>query len=707
MSGLYSDNLVSLEGTLVSELHGTGSETVVLEADGHLVTGTLEGKDRLPDLRVGTQVRLTGICRLVPGGPWRAPTLFHIAMRSPDDFTMLSAPSWWTMRHLIELAGTLIVLVLFAAAWAMLLRRRVRQQTARIERTMHIAKLRSGIMEKISSNLPAEVLLRDICSCVMELLPGTICFHSLEVPSGTVQSSRVLAEDAVTLYSMALIGPDEKSVGRLTVLTTNPRLALRNRYEVFSMMSEVANLAMRQSLLHQQLIHHSTHDALTDLPNRRLCEDRLRSALGEAARNHTTVAVIYVDLNRFKHVNDKFGHRIGDLYLKAVSLRLSAEIRSTDTLARIGGDEFLIISPQTTTTGDLSDLSRRLHACFDRPFLLDGVSINGSASFGVASFPEHGTTAESLKRHADQAMYMAKRSTAFGDDPGILPEINILTPDELKVALDRDQFHLVYQPQFSALGELRGIEALLRLEDSILGTLTPDAFITVAERSETIIPLGLWVLETALRDAVRWNLHTGPPVLLVVNVSMRQVTQPDFADSVLALLEKTGVSTSRLELELTERTLAADCEEVNHQLELLRQAGVRISLDDFGTGQSSLSLLHRLPIDTIKIDRSFIAAMSTEPNVLPVIQAITYMAQCLDKRIVAEGMETTAPIPTLLQMGEMDFQGYLLSRPLPAEQMAEELPAWRSGLRMPPEFASSQDRTLQERTPIQDIPRRP
>ena len=702
ISGLYSDNLISLDGTLVSQMHGSGTETVTLDVDGHLVTGRLDGPGDLEDFRPGTKVRLVGICRIVPGGPWRAPTLFHLAMRSPNDFTMLSAPSWWTIRHMIALLGAFAVLVLTAAAWAMLLRRRVRQQTARIERTMLIAKRRSGLLEKISSNLPPEMLLQEVCTCVAELLPGTTCHYTLEPPFRTVpETPHPQFSDQVILYSMALVGSEDQPIGRLSVMTKDSRVAFGTRYEVFSMMSEVANLAMRQCLLYQSLIHHSTHDSLTDLPNRRLCDDRLRAALSEAAQNHTSVAVLYIDVNRFKHVNDKYGHPVGDLYLRAISSRLLEEIRSTDTLARIGGDEFLIIAPQSSMAGEAADLSRRLHLCFDRPFVFDNLRINGSASFGLASYPEHGLSAEDLKRYADHAMYLAKRNTALISGQGVMPEINILTPDELELALEREQFRLAYQPQFGADGQLRGMEALLRLEDSILGTLTPDAFISVAERSDTIIPLGRWVLENALRDAKQWGLHTGPPVLLVVNVSMRQVTQTNFAELILSLLDKTGFPEDRLELELTERTLATDCEEVNEQLERLRASGIRISLDDFGTGQSSLSLLHRLPIDTIKIDRSFIAAMNTEPNVLPVIQAITYMAQCLNKRVVAEGIETTAPVPALLGMGEMDFQGYLLSRPVPATHIPQILPSWRAGLHMPPEFQSGRERTLQPRNSLE------
>ena len=463
-----------------------------------------------------------------------------------------------------------------------------------------------------------------------------------------------------------------------------------NRLEVFAMVSEMAGLAMRQSLLYQGLIHHSTHDPLTDLPNRRLCDERLRVVIGDAQQGGSRVTVLYIDVNRFKGVNDRYGHKVGDLYLKAIGGRLQAQIRETDTLARIGGDEFLVIAPSATGGEDVAGLSERLQGCFAEPFYLDGNRIEGSASFGQASFPEHGTTADELKRYADHAMYLAKRSSAHGEGGGVGP-VAIVTSDELETALERGQFRLAYQPQFSADGRMQGMEALVRLEDAILGTLTPDAFISVAERCDVILGLGRWALERAIADAVRWELHRGAPVLMVVNVSMRQVAQADFAAMVLRLLEEHGLPAAGLELELTERTLVSNSEEIRRQLEQVRRAGVRVSLDDFGTGHSSLSLLHRLPIDTIKVDRSFVTAMEVEPDVLPVVEAITYMAQRLGKRIVAEGVETTAPVPALLRMGEMDFQGYLLSRPVMAEEVDSVLSGWRSGLVMQPEFRTRRE----------------
>ena len=700
LSGMFSDNLIALTGTLVSQLHGKGEETLVISVDGHLVTGRVEGSVGLPNYSLGARIRMVGVCRIVPGGPWRAPTMFHLEMRAPDDVTMISAPSWWTVEHLAELLGILLLAALSVGLWAVLLRRRVGQQTQRIERSMLVAEKRSRLLEQISLNQPPTVLLEEICACVATLLPGTQARYWLESGNGQEKKRRFAREIArlgEVLHELALQGQEGETVGQLVVCSLRPKVR-GNQKEVFAMVSEMTCLAMRQSLLYEGLIHHSTHDPLTDLPNRRLCDDQLRRSLVEAQQHAVHLTVLYIDVNRFKHVNDRYGHKVGDLYLKAISTRLHAQIRTSDMLARIGGDEFLVIAPQAAAGEERSALSERLKACFDDPFYLEGNRIEGSASFGLATYPEHGTTADELKRYADHAMYLAKRSSASGDPGGAMAPVAILTVDELTVALSRDQFRLAYQPQFSAEGRLQGMEALLRLEDSILGTLTPDAFISVAERSDLILILGKWVLERALTDAVRWDLHEGEPMLMVVNVALRQVVQTDFAEMVLRLLAKYRFPAERLELELTERTLVSNSDEIRRQLETVRQAGVRVSLDDFGTGHSSLSLLHRLPIDTIKVDRSFVTAIEAEPNVLPVVEAITYMAQRLGKRIVAEGVESAATVPALLRMGEMDFQGYLLSRPLLAAEVDAVLGTWRSGLEMEPEFRTTPLRDPQTRT---------
>lgn len=705
MSGLHSDNLIAVTGVLVSQLHTLALDTVAIDVDGHLVTGRLARVGALPQQRVGTRVRLVGVCRIVPGGPYRAPILFHIDMRDPSDMQLLSTPSWFTVRHLAALLGALSIFALAAGGWAMLLRHRVRRQTQRIERSMLIARRRSELIERISSSQPLCNLIPTICECATQLLPNTTCvWHEA---SGSQHSGmRLNGSPAATVagwetyYQVDLFGMGEVFAGRLCFVgaPTAFQSEQTERAEVATMLTEVAQLAIEHCQLYEGLVHHSTHDPLTDLPNRRHCEDRLRSLLATAEGKNSRVAVVYIDINRFKQVNDRYGHKVGDAYLRAIGARLKEKLRPGDMLARIGGDEFLAIAPDLDSFEDAQQLLVRLQACFQQPFTLEGRRIEGSASFGLACYPEQGENAEELKRVADQAMYVCKH-TANLENEADHAGLNIVSSDELEAALSGQKFRLAYQPQFAADGRFAGLEALLRLEDGILGTLRPDAFLAAAERSDLLVPIGQWVLRTAIEDAIRWSLHEGPPVLLGINVAHQQLTHAEFTGFLASFLAQTGFPPERLELEISERTAVASSATVARHLVHLRALGVRISLDDFGTGQSSLSALHRLPVDSIKIDRTFVSAMEKEPAVLPVVRAIASMAHSLGKRIVAEGLESVGPVPALLAMGQMDFQGFLLSPPVPAADVERQLPLWREGFTMPAVFADcvTNDREAGER----------
>ena len=682
MSGRYSDNLVSLAGTLVSELHEVDSDAIVINADGHLMNAYLQGASPLPTFLVGSKVRITGICRVMPGNPWQAPYVFRLEMRTASDAELIAGPSWWTIRHLAELLCALTSIALTIAGWAMLLRARVRKQTEKITRSMALAVERSRILGSISANQdPPDVTLAEICASVKLLLPETECSFFL-IPQKKLGKSEYPGKDM--LFEVALTGPEGEVLGKLVAHAPPCKSLSPHQQDVYHTVEELATLSIRQSLLYDRLIHSSTHDALTELPNRRLFETRLAAALQDAEQQGSRVLVVYIDIDHFKQVNDEYGHKVGDLYLKQISTRLLTQIRPIDTLARVGGDEFIVIAPLESAFDVENVFLARLRACFESPFQIEGACIKGAASLGFASYPEHGTTAEDLKRNADQAMYLIKQSKIDRADGSF--EIAVITPHELELALGKGLFRLAYQPQFSFSGHLTGLEALIRLEDPILGTLTPDAFISVAEKHDVICDIGNWVLREALENAVRWGLHTGDAVTIAVNVSVAQIKRRDFAHSVLACLAEHSFPPERLELELIERSLMVGGDKVTRQLEQLREAGVRISLDDFGTGQSCLSMLHKLPIDTIKLDRAFIVAMDDEPTVLPIIQAITSMAGSLGKRVVAEGLEHTGPVPTLLKMGAMDFQGYLLSRPLPKHEVDARIATWRSGIEMPLAF---------------------
>ena len=682
-SGKYADDLVSINGKVVSELQDSDSYTITVSADGHLVSAYLEQNVPVQELQLGSVVRITGICRVLPGGASRAAHLSHLEMRSIDDVQVLSQPSWFTREHFTEFLGGLTILAFAIAIWAAFLKRRVSNQTAWIDRSVTIARERSRILEMITSNHMLEELLTEICKSTAELLPGAECSYYLHLDDAETEKDTIVEGNA-NLFEVALTDSAGEIKGRIVVSTPDEKALAPDREQIFEVLSECAALAMRQSLLYRGLVHHSTHDPLTGLPNRRLCESRMDSALREAELNGGQLAVIYIDINKFKPVNDKFGHKVGDLYLQQIAHRLQGQIRPIDMLARIGGDEFVVIAPFPEGFDRSYALTGRLQACFDEPFSLDGEIIEGSASFGFARFPEHGTTAEDLTRHADHAMYVAKNTEARASEGA--HGLAIITSDELELALLRNRFRLAYQPQFSAEGRLTGLEALIRLDDPVLGIITPDAFITVAERHPVIVGIGDWALRCALQDATRWKLHEGDPLLLAVNVSVRQLEEPGYADSVLACLAEFSFPPERLEIELIERSLMFSGDNVANQLEQLRAEGLRIALDDFGTGQSCLSLLHRLPIDTIKLDRSFIRAMDDEPTVLPIVRAIVSMAHSLGKRTVAEAIEHIGPVQTLLAMGEMDFQGFLLSKPIPAEDVHTFINEWRAGIVMPSAF---------------------
>jgi diguanylate cyclase (GGDEF)-like protein len=409
-SGLYSDNLISMSGKLVSQLQSTGSDTLVIDTGGHLVSATLQSTRPLPSLLQNSKVQVTGICRIVPGGPFRAPALFHIEMRDVTDAQLIADPSWWTVGHLLEVLAAFLAVALAIAGWALLLRQRLVVQTDRIRRSMSIARERSRILEKINSNLTPEVLLGAVCETVTSLLPNVKCVYAFE-DFGCSRSTPTDGEkgNAQQLYELDLHGKNGEILGWISVTELAGYVASPDRHEVFEMLTETSRLAVNQLLLHRALVHHSTHDFLTDLPNRRLCDTRFDDALEKAMTQGSRVAVIYIDIDRFKEVNDQHGHRIGDLYLMQISSRLLAAKRQYDTLARIGGDEFLLIMPLNTSYEHDDTVVSRLEACFADSFSIEGRLISGSASLGLARYPEHGQTAEQLKLHADHEMYASKR----------------------------------------------------------------------------------------------------------------------------------------------------------------------------------------------------------------------------------------------------------------------------------------------------------
>lgn len=439
---------------------------------------------------------------------------------------------------------------------------------------------------------------------------------------------------------------------------------------------------LEESRAHAQ--HLACHDTLTGLPNRSMFEMRLDAALARAARDGARVALLTLDLDRFKAVNDTHGHPVGDMLLKAVAQRIGGELRAGDTVARIAGDEFAIVLECDDTSDAVEAVCRRLVEQLARPFALAGLEIHIGASIGVGMAPQQADVRMELARKSDVALYEAKhdgrnRFVFFSDEMDRSISLRDSTERDLRAALVNrsDQLRLLYQPVFSsATGMITAVEALLRWNRPGHGLVSPLNFIPIAEQTGLITELGDWVMETALRDAREW-----PHLRISVNVSVLQLRAPDFVPRLLAMLEREGVRPDRLQLELTETALMDPNSNIAAKLVELRAAGILIALDDFGTGYSSLSYIRDLSVDRIKIDRSFVATIDSSNGSL--VEALVTLAHANGLEVVAEGVETVAQEAFLARVGCEELQGFLLARPLPAARVARLGPDARAKIEFP------------------------
>ena len=425
--------------------------------------------------------------------------------------------------------------------------------------------------------------------------------------------------------------------------------------------------------------HSALHDPLTSLPNRRLLQERIEQAAQRAQRSHTTAAVLFADLDRFKVVNDTYGHQVGDELLVAVARRLGGLVRSGDTLARVSGDEFVFLCEDLRDEASAERLATRINGVFGEPFLLSGcgASITISASVGIAYAGPGADVSDQLVVEADMAMYQVKRRGGAGHQIIDMREalrtmdLNRLERD-LAVALAADELEVVYQPIMrNPDGAVAGVEALLRWTHPRRGPIPPPTIIRVAEQCGLIADIGAWVLERSCRDHARWLAdHPAPDLDLAVNVSAQQLVDPDFHDRVSDILLRTNMDPMSLVLEVTESIFIADDGEARHALVALDALGIRLALDDFGTGYSSLSYLCRLPIHVVKIDRSFISDLG-RPATKAIVSAITGLAHELDLEVVAEGIETQEQAHQVNALGCEYAQGFLFARPMSAAAFAQ------------------------------------
>jgi diguanylate cyclase (GGDEF)-like protein/PAS domain S-box-containing protein len=432
----------------------------------------------------------------------------------------------------------------------------------------------------------------------------------------------------------------------------------------------------------REMAHLASHDPLTDLPNRLLLGDRLARALALAHRHHRQLAVLFLDIDRFKHINDSFGHALGDQLLQSVGREVTMCVRSSDTVSRRGGDEFVVVLSELEHSGDAAEGARKIIAALSRPFTLAGHELHITVSIGISVFPDDGADGETLLKRADMALYHAK-------DQGraryqfFKPALHALAIERQSIesglhrAIDQREFELLYQPKINLqTGGLVGAEALIRWQHPQRGSIEPAQFVPIAEDSGLITPIGRWVLYEACRQARAWQDAGLRPIPVSVNVSGVEFRSSGFLTQIVDTLEETRLDPSYLEVELTESVLMAEVEATTSVLHALNALGVQLAIDDFGTGSSSLSYLRYFPIHTLKIDKSFVREITSGSPIAPLVSAVISMGKSLNLEVIAEGVETRDQVAFLKTEGCAEGQGYYFSRPLPSRQFARLLKTW-------------------------------
>ncbi|TGE34220.1 EAL domain-containing protein [Desulfosporosinus sp. Sb-LF] len=429
--------------------------------------------------------------------------------------------------------------------------------------------------------------------------------------------------------------------------------------------------------LMKELAYQAHHDALTGLPNRLLFTEHLNQALARARRKKGKLAVMYLDLDRFKLINDSMGHNLGDLLLKNVAERVRQTLREGETLARQGGDEFLILLPEIQNEQEVVAVSDRILRVFTNPIMLEDNEVYMSTSIGISLYPNDGDDRETLLKQADTAMYYAKEKGRnnyqfFTTGLNIKANDRLSTENSLRKALARGEFVLHYQPQVDLeSGLIVGLEALIRWNSTERGIISPLSFIPIAEETGLIVPIGEWVLRTACAQNMAWRRQGYPFLRMAVNISARQFREPNFIKLVSGILQETGMDPQWLELEITESIAMENGETSVDMLNRFKELGIRISIDDFGTGFSSLNYLRRMPIDTLKIDQSFVQDISTGENGEEVVTAIIQLAKNLRLKVIAEGVETATQCSFLKGKRCDEMQGYLFSQAVTSQELEE------------------------------------
>jgi diguanylate cyclase (GGDEF)-like protein len=623
--GHFDSQLVSVDATLLGIEMSAGPRTLSVTSGGHTFQAVLyltdTGQPFFPP-QDGSLLRLTGICSVEVGRGNtdnllnKDPVSFKLMIRSPSDIQVLRGGSWWTLRHSSALLGILVLVVLLSAVRIVVLLRRIEGKNEELRRA---SKKDSAIHQLV----------------------------------GAMQEVRVKKEFT---SRVSLPEADE-----LALLGT----------EFNHMVDElhVRDIAMAEA--EAKLQQQALSDVLTGLPNRRLLSDRLSQSIEAAKRQLSMVAVLYVDLDGFKLVNDSFGHNFGDMLLIRVAQRIESRIRKVDTLSRLGGDEFAVVISGLKVVEQAEILAKSLLQVIAKPFEIDGQEITIGASIGISVFPDQANDESELLHFADSAMYSAKRSgknrvVLFTKDLGESVRERITIENQLRRAIEEGDIAVHYQPEFEiGSGYPIRFEALARWTHPTLGSIPPLKFIPVAEESGLIIPLGAYVLERACADCVSWQSKSRTPVEVAVNVSTVQFSRDSFVEDVKTILNKTGLDPRLLQLELTESVMLGGLESAVATIERLQSIGVSVAIDDFGTGYSALSYIQKLPFNALKIDRTFINEIMQRSETKAMVRSLVVLAQELGMKVIVEGIENEAQLRTIQELGANQVQGYYLGRPTP------------------------------------------
>ncbi|MBX9676662.1 MAG: EAL domain-containing protein [Methylotenera sp.] len=427
-----------------------------------------------------------------------------------------------------------------------------------------------------------------------------------------------------------------------------------------------------------KMMHLAQHDFLTNLPNRVLLNDRIAQAIASANRYGTQVALLFLDLDNFKHINDSLGHATGDKLLQSVTKRLSASVRNTDTVSRQGGDEFIILLEDSKTGKNAALTAEKILEELTLPHEIGKCQLYVTTSIGISVYPQDGLDGETLLKSADTAMYYAKEKGRnnyqfFKNEMNTHAVQRLKIEADLRVALEKHQFELLYQPKINLNNnQMTGVECLLRWQHDEWGQMMPESFIGIAEESGLIVPIGRWVLREACKQAKEWLDNSLPAITIAVNISAKEFLQKDFVESVRAVLVETQLPTHLLELEITESVLMRDAQSSTAILHQLKQMGIQLAVDDFGTGYSSLSYLQQFPIDVLKIDQSFVHHIASATDEGIIVSAIISMGNSLKLRVIAEGIENKVQLDFLKSRHCEEGQGYFFSKALTAKAFAEK-----------------------------------